>query len=42
MNDQYDDDRDWRDSEYGVPAGFEDWNDFNDYCDEFERGLDLE
>lgn len=39
-SDNYQDDYE---SQYdSAPQGFEDWNDFNDYCDEFERGLDWE
>lgn len=29
-------------ADYGYGGGFEDWDDFNNYCDEFERGLDWE
>jgi broad specificity phosphatase PhoE len=28
-------------ADYGY-GGFENWDDFNDYCDEFEQGLDWE
>ena len=28
-------------SDYGY-NGFEDWDDFHNYCDEFERGCDWE
>lgn len=39
-SDNYQDD--YESQHDSAPQGFEDWNDFNDYCDEFERGLDWE
>lgn len=44
MNDQFDDFEydDRHEHEYGVPAGFENMADFDRYCDEFSRNIDLE
>jgi hypothetical protein len=39
-SDNYQDD--YESQHDSAPQGFEDWNDFNDYCDEFESGLDWE
>lgn len=41
-SDNYQDDQESNPADYGYGSGFEDWDDFNDYCDEFERGLDWE